>query len=252
MGSDSVAGMSSTQKAVQDRYAQAAREMSAGPGACCGDACGCESTDYSAQDLQLIGLSQSVSLGCGNPTLLAALNPGETVLDLGSGGGMDVLLSARRVGPSGHAYGVDMTDEMLELAETNRARAGARNATFLKGTIDAVPLPDGAVDVVISNCVINLAEDKGAVIREAYRVLKPGGRLAVADMVELEALAPEVKKAADAWAGCIAGTIPVDEYSGLLVGAGFAEPEIEVHSVSEVPEGGRIGSAYIRARKPGA
>jgi len=244
--------MSSTQKAVQDRYAQAAREMSAGPGACCGDACGCESTDYSAQDLQLIGLSQSVSLGCGNPTLLAALNPGETVLDLGSGGGMDVLLSARRVGPSGHAYGVDMTDEMLELAETNRARAGARNATFLKGTIDAVPLPDGAVDVVISNCVINLAEDKGAVIREAYRVLKPGGRLAVADMVELEALAPEVKKAADAWAGCIAGTIPVDEYSGLLVGAGFAEPEIEVHSVSEVPEGGRIGSAYIRARKPGA
>ena len=244
--------MSSTQKAVQDRYAQAAREMSAGPGACCGDACGCESTDYSAQDLQLIGLSQSVSLGCGNPTLLAALNPGETVLDLGSGGGMDVLLSARRVGPSGHAYGVDMTDEMLELAETNRARAGARNATFLKGTIDAVPLPDGAVDVVISNCVINLAEDKGAVIREAYRVLKPGGRLAVADMVELEALAPEVRKAADAWAGCIAGTIPVDEYSGLLVGAGFAEPEIEVHSVSEVPEGGRIGSAYIRARKPGA
>jgi len=244
--------MSSTQKAVQDRYAQAAREMSAGPGACCGDACGCESTDYSAQDLQLIGLSQSVSLGCGNPTLLAALNPGETVLDLGSGGGMDVLLSARRVGPSGHAYGVDMTDEMLELAETNRARAGARNATFLKGTIDAVPLPDGAVDVVISNCVINLAEDKGAVIREAYRVLKPGGRLAVADMVELEALAPEVKNAADAWAGCIAGTIPVDEYSGLLVGAGFAEPEIEVHSVSEVPEGGRIGSAYIRARKPGA
>ena len=244
--------MSSTQKAVQDRYAQAAREMSAGPGACCGDACGCESTDYSAQDLQLIGLSQSVSLGCGNPTLLAALNPGETVLDLGSGGGMDVLLSARRVGPSGHAYGVDMTDEMLELAETNRARAGARNATFLKGTIDAVPLPDGAVDVVISNCVINLAEDKGAVIREAYRVLKPGGRLAVADMVELEALAPEVRKAADAWAGCIAGTIPVDEYSGLLVGAGFAEPDIEVHSVSEVPEGGRIGSAYIRARKPGA
>jgi len=136
--------MSITKRAVQDRYAKAAREMSAAPGACCGDACGCESSDYSAQDLQLIGLSQSVSLGCGNPTLLAALNPGEKVLDLGSGGGMDVLLSARRVGPTGHAYGVDMTDEMLELAEANRARAGARNATFLKGTIEAVPLPDGA------------------------------------------------------------------------------------------------------------
>jgi len=244
--------MSTTQKAVQDRYAKAAKEMSTASDACCGDACGCESTGYSDQDLQLIGLSQSVSLGCGNPTLLAALNPGEKVLDLGSGGGMDVLLSARRVGPSGHAYGVDMTDEMLELAEANRARAGARNATFLKGTIEAVPLPDGAVDVVISNCVINLAEDKGAVIREAYRGLKPGGRLAVADMVELEALAPEVKRAADAWAGCIAGTIPIDKYRGLLVAAGFAEPEIEVHAVTEVPEGGRIGSAYIRARKPGA
>src|SRR5437588_11633955 len=165
MGSDRVAVMSSTQKAVQDRYAKAATEMSATAGACCGGGCGCESEGYSAQDLQLIGLSQSVSLGCGNPTLLAALNPGETVLDLGSGGGMDVLLSARRVGPMGHAYGVDMTEEMLALAEANRSRAGARNATFLKGTIEAVPLPDGAVDVVISNCVINLAEDKGAVIR---------------------------------------------------------------------------------------
>jgi len=242
--------MSTTQKAVRERYAKAASEMSAAPGACCGGGCGCETGDYSAQDLKLIGLSQSVSLGCGNPTLLAALNPGEQVLDLGSGGGMDVLLSARRVGPTGHAYGVDMTDEMLALAEANLARAGARNATFLKGTIEAVPLPDGAVDVVISNCVINLAEDKGAVIREAYRVLKPGGRLAVADMVELDALAPEVKQAADAWAGCIAGTIPFAEYRGLLVAAGFAEPDIEVHAVTEVPEGGRIGSAYIRARKP--
>src|SRR6266851_8319179 len=174
MGTAMVAAMSATQKAVRDRYAKAAREMSTAAGGCCGDSCGCDSTGYSAHDLQLIGLSQSVSLGCGNPTLLAALNPGERVLDLGSGGGMDVLLSARRVGQTGHAYGVDMTDEMLELAAANRDRAGVRNATFLKGTIEAIPLPDAAVDVVISNCVINLAEDKGAVIREAYRVLRPG------------------------------------------------------------------------------
>ena len=245
--------MSEIQQAVRQRYAKAAEEMSQGGAACCGEASGCCSPagGYSVQDLQLIGLSESVSLGCGNPTLLAALNPGETVLDLGSGGGMDVLLSARRVGPSGHAFGVDMTDQMLALAERNRAQSGLRNATFLKGTIEAVPLPDGAVDVVISNCVINLADDKAAVIEEAFRLLKPGGRLAVADMVETEPLAPEVKQAADAWAGCIAGTIPVAEYRGLLLAAGFEEPEIEIHSVQEVPAGGRIGSAYIRARKPG-
>jgi arsenite methyltransferase len=245
--------MSRTREAVRERYAQAAREMTA-PAAsgCCGGGAGCECGGYSQQDLQLIGLSESVSLGCGNPTLLAALEPGEKVLDLGSGGGLDVLLSARRVGPTGHAFGVDMTDEMLELAEANRARAGARNATFMKGTIEAVPLPDATVDVVISNCVINLAEDKSAVIREAFRVLRPGGRLAVADMVELEPLAPEVKRATDAWAGCIAGTIPIEEYRSLLTAAGFDEPEIEVHTVTEVPEGGRIGSAYIRARKPSA
>src|SRR6266567_805546 len=170
--------------------------------------------------------------------MLAELKPGETVLDLGSGAGLDVLLSARRVAPGGHAYGVDMTDEMLALANGNKARSGVTNATFLKGTIERVPLPEATVDVVISNCVINLAEDKGAVIQEAFRVLRPGGRLAVADMVELEALAPEVKRATDAWAGCIAGTIPVDEYRRLLLDAGFAEPEIEVHAVTEVPEGG--------------
>ena len=245
--------MSETQQAVRQRYAKAAQEMSQGGGACCGEQSDCCSPagGYSVQDLQLIGLSESVSLGCGNPTLLAALNPGETVLDLGSGGGMDVLLSARRVGPTGHAFGVDMTDEMLGLAERNREQSGLRNATFLKGTIEAVPMPDGAFDVVISNCVINLADDKAAVIEEAFRLLKPGGRLAVADMVEVEALAPEVKRAADAWAGCIAGTIPVAEYRALLVAAGFEEPEIEVHAVQEVPAGGRIGSAYIRARKPG-
>src|ERR1700682_6813807 len=194
-------------------------------------------------------MTQSGSLGCGNPTALAELQPGEKVLDLGSGGGMDVLMSARKGGPKGHAYGVDMTDEMLQLAQTNQTRSGLLNATFMKGTIEAVPLPEAAVDVVISNCVINLAEDKGAVLREAYRVLKPGGRLAVADMVELEVLSPEVKSAADAWAGCIAGTIPVADYRRLLVSAGFAEPEIEIHQVTEVSEGGKIGSAHIRAVK---
>jgi SAM-dependent methyltransferase len=252
--------MSEVRKAVQERYAAAATSMSQGGAGCCvgGESC-CSPADatanslatgYTDQDLIQIGMTQSVSLGCGNPTALAQLKEGETVLDLGSGGGMDVLLSARRVGPQGHAYGVDMTDEMLSLAEANKTRSGLANATFLKGTIEAVPLPAAAVDVVISNCVINLAEDKGAVIREAYRVLRPGGRLAVADMVEMEALAPEVKSTADAWAGCVAGTIPVDDYRQLLVSAGFAEPEIEIHQVSEVPQGGRIGSAYIRAVKP--
>src|SRR5258707_11621939 len=168
--------------------------------------------------------------------MLAQLMPGQVVLDLGSGAGLDVLLSARRVSPGGHAYGVDMTDEMLELANRNKESSTVTNATFLKGTIEALPLPEATVDVVISNCVINLAEDKGAVIREAYRVLKPGGRLAVADMVEVEALAPHVKSAADAWAGCIAGTIPVADYRRLLGSAGFAGPDIEGHPGTELPE----------------
>ncbi|GAC1613229.1 MAG: arsenite methyltransferase [Candidatus Dormibacteraceae bacterium] len=253
--------MSDVQKAVKERYAAAATQMSAGDTACCSPStascCSPEdatainlTTGYTDQDLILIGMSQSVSMGCGNPTALAQLKPGEDVLDLGSGGGMDVLMSARRVGPGGHAYGVDMTDEMLQLAADNKANSGLPNATFLKGTIEAVPLPDAAVDVVISNCVINLAEDKGAVIKEAFRVLRPGGRLAVADMVEMEALAPAIKKASDAWAGCIAGTIPVDDYRQLLISAGFVNPDIEIHQVNEIPEGGKIGSAYIRATKP--
>src|SRR5712691_10462585 len=233
MGSAMVAAMSATQKAVRDRYAKAAREMSTAAGACWGDYCGCD------------------SLGCGNPTLLAALNPGERVLDPGSGGGMDVLLSARRVGPTGHAYGVDMTDEMLELAAANRDRAGVRNATFLKGTIEAIPLPDAAVDVVISNCVINLAEDKGAVIREAFRVLRPGGLFAVADMVELEPLDATIKQQLDSWAGCISGTIPIDQYRALLLEAGFHDPDFNVHATQTMPGvDGKVGSAYIRARKP--
>ena len=244
--------MSEVREAVRERYAAAAKRMLGGGGCCDAGTTASFVTGYSASDLKQIGMAGSVSLGCGNPTLLAELHEGERVLDLGSGGGMDVLLSAKRVGPSGHAYGVDMTDEMLELAQANREQAGATNATFLKGTIEAVPLPAASVDVVISNCVINLAEDKGAVIREAFRLLRPGGRLAVADMVEVEPLPAEVKKAAEMWSGCIAGTIPVDEYRGLLLAAGFAEPEIAVHSISEVPGGGRIGSAYVRARKPPA
>jgi arsenite methyltransferase len=242
----------STTRAVHERYRTRALQM-AQTDTCCGPtsdgvSCGGE---YKAEELQQVGLDTSISLGCGNPLLLAELHPGEAVLDLGSGGGLDVLLSARRVAPGGRAYGVDMTDEMLDLAERNRAKAGVDNATFLKGTIDEVPLPDASVDVVISNCVINLAEDKGAVIREAFRLLKRGGRLAVSDMVQLKPLPAEVKRALDAWAECVAGTIPVEEYRDLLTSAGFQDADIEVtqgHAVQGVP--GAIGSAAIRARKP--
>lgn len=250
--------MSDVKEAVRSRYAGIARQLTvvqpdAGVGCCQADGpdCGC-SGSYSADELQEIGLSESVSLGCGNPTMLAQLEPGQVVVDLGSGAGLDVLLSARRVAPGGHAYGVDMTDEMLQLANSNKANAGIANATFLKGSIDGIPLPDASVDVVISNCVINLAEDKGAVINEAFRVLRPGGLFAVADMVELETLDRDLKKQLDSWAGCISGTIPIDEYRGVLLAAGFADPDFQVHATQTMPEGGgQVGSAYIRARKPG-
>jgi arsenite methyltransferase len=237
--------MSEVSEAVRTRYAAAAKAIGeGGREACC-------APTYSQQQLIEVGLDPSVSLGCGNPTLLAELAPGEVVLDLGSGAGLDVLLSARRVAPGGHAFGVDMTDEMLELAERNRARAGVENATFLKGAIEAVPLPDASVDVVLSNCVINLATDKGAVLREAFRVLRPGGRLAVADMVEVEPLAAAVKQRLEAWAGCIAGTIPADEYVALLRDAGFDGASVDVYDTQALPDAaGRIGSAYVRARKP--
>ena len=250
--------MSEIKDAVKSRYAGAARQLAmiqAEPGAvgCCqvdGPDCGC-SGSYSADQLKEIGLSDSVSLGCGNPTMLAELRPGQVVLDLGSGAGLDVLLSAKRVSPGGHAYGVDMTDEMLQLANDNKERAGIDNATFLKGSIEAIPLPDASVDVVISNCVINLAEDKGAVIKEAFRVLRAGGLFAVADMVELETLAPAVKKQLDSWAGCISGTIPIDEYRAALVSAGFENPDFQVHAEQSMPGvEGKVGSAYIRATKP--
>src|SRR5437588_12978340 len=252
--------MSATRDAVHERYRSAALRMIGQDASCCGtdccapaaegESCG---TGYTAEELAQVGLDSSISLGCGNPLLLAELRPGEVVLDLGSGGGLDVLLSARRVAPGGHAYGVDMTDEMLALANRNRDRAGVENATFLRGTIERVPLPEAAVDVVISNCVINLAEDKGAVIREAFRVLRPGGRLAVADMVELVAFDADAKKALDMWAGCISGTIPVDRYRAALVQAGFEQVDFDVHSTQRIPGvEGLVGSAYIRARKPEA
>ena len=168
--------------------------------------------------------------------MLAQLEPGQVVLDLGSGAGLDVLLSARRVSPGGHAYGVDMTDEMLDLANRNKEKAGLSNVTFLKGAIENIPLPDASVDVVISNCVINLAEDKGAVIKEAFRVLRPGGLFAVADMVELETLDPSVKGSLDALVGCISGTIPIEQYRSELTQAGFPDAEFDVHSTQTMPD----------------
>jgi len=252
--------MSEIREAVRSRYAGLAKqlavipagELEAGAGCCQADGPDCDcSGSYSADELQEIGLSEGVSLGCGNPTMLAQLAPGQVVLDLGSGAGLDVLLSAKRVTPGGHAYGVDMTDEMLELARGNAQKAGVTNATFLKGTIENVPLPDGSVDVVISNCVINLAEDKGAVIKEAFRVLRSGGLFAVADMVELEPLDPTIKKQLDSWAGCISGTIPIEEYRAALIAVGFQDPDFQVHATESMPGvEGKVGSAYIRARRP--
>ena len=252
--------MSDIKEAVRSRYAGIGKELAvisvtgpAAEGGCCqldGPDCGC-SGSYAKEDLASIGLTEAVSLGCGNPALLVDLEPGQVVLDLGSGAGLDVLLSANRVGPAGHVYGVDMTDEMLAVANAHRERSGLTNATFLKGTIENVPLPDASVDVVISNCVINLAEDKGAVIKEAHRVLRPGGLFAVADMVEIEPLDADLKQRMDAWAGCISGTIPIDEYRAHLLAAGFTDPDFIVHSTQELPgTTSKIGSAYVRARKP--
>jgi SAM-dependent methyltransferase len=256
--------MDTIRDSVRARYAETAIKLRDG-GSCCDSSC-CSGSDaisgpigedeYSRAEVEALGLSLSASLGCGNPTALAQLHAGEVVLDLGSGPGLDVLLSARRVSPGGHAYGVDMTDEMLLLANENKARAGVENATFLKGTIEAIPLSDAAVDVVISNCVINLAADKPAALKEAFRVLRPGGRLAVADMVEVEPLPAQVKSAMDAWAGCVAGSIPVDAYRAALIEAGFTAVEIEITNTygpgeAGLPQGaGKIASAFIRAIKP--
>jgi SAM-dependent methyltransferase len=275
---------------VRVKYAEQARRVAsaARSGSCCEPSCcgGTATADPITGDLyatdEVAGVPEDAlkaSLGCGNPTALAELKPGESVLDLGSGGGIDVLLSARRVGPTGFAYGLDMTDEMLALAEQNKAAAGAENVQFLKGHIEEIPLPDATVDVVISNCVINLAADKGRVLREAYRVLKPGGRFAVSDVVAQGALPDDLRADMEAWVGCVAGALEEGEYRRLLTDAGFADVDVEVTRVYDPRElaastgggdgccgntaewdlsaygrfdaaGGRLVSAFVRARKP--
>jgi SAM-dependent methyltransferase len=211
----------------------------------------------------------AASLGCGNPTALIDLRPGDTVLDLGSGGGIDVLLSAKRVGPEGKVYGLDMTDEMLALARENQRKAGATNVEFLKGTIEAIPLPDRSVDVIISNCVINLSVDKDAVLREAFRVLKPGGRFAVSDVVIRGDLPAEIRRSMELWVGCVAGALHEDEYMAKLKTAGFESVDLEPWRVYQVDDAraflaaagiavdpvaaqieGKVASAFIRARRP--
>jgi SAM-dependent methyltransferase len=248
--------------------------------ACCGSSC-CSteasgspiiSDLYTETELGTIPLTAALaSRGCGNPTALAELSPGEKVLDLGSGGGIDVLLSAKRVGPSGFAYGLDLTDEMLALAERNRVEAGVENVRFLKGEIEAIPLPDKSVDVVISNCVINLSADKGQVLREAYRVLSSGGRFAVSDIVFQGKILPVLRADLESWAGCIAGALEEETYRQLLKASGFTEIDVKVtrrYSLDDINESGarasldaltaderalvdgKFVSAFIRARKP--
>jgi arsenite methyltransferase len=264
---------------VRERYAGAAQRVLQTERGCCTPqmlASGCCSSDpfgaevstgnYTAEELAALPEEAVLaSLGCGNPTALIDLYAGETVLDLGSGGGIDVLLSARRVGPTGFAYGLDMTDEMLALAQENKAKAGATNVAFLKGRMEAIPLPDNSVDVVISNCVINLSADKGQVLREAFRVLKPGGRFAVSDVIADGPVPPALRQNMEAWVGCLAGALDRDEYERLLSEAGFDSVGIEVtrrYTVAEagldpasLPEGweaadGKLASAFVRATKP--
>jgi len=277
----------SLKEIVQDRYGQAARAVAAASTAagCCGPAPSCcgggdavVEADPITRDLYDSVTTTSLpegavlaSLGCGNPTALAELREGEVVLDLGSGGGIDVLLSARRVGPTGKAWGLDMTDDMLALARRNAAEAGATNVEFLKGDIEAIPLPDASVDVIISNCVINLSGDKARVLREAFRVLKPGGRFAVSDVVSKGAIPVEVRRSLELWVGCVAGALDAEEFERLLLEAGFEDPSIEptrvydpvdarqlleeagvdADALSESLEG-RLLAAFVRARKPAA
>jgi SAM-dependent methyltransferase len=263
---------------VQQKYGEAAKRVADGSG-CCSSAAGenaapcCDpiSSDLYAKG-ELSGLPDtalSASLGCGNPTALAQLRPGEVVLDLGSGGGIDVLLSARRVAPGGKAYGLDMTDEMLSLARENQRKAGVANVEFLKGEIENIPLPDDSVDVVISNCVINLSADKDRVLREALRVLRPGGRFAVSDVVVRGEVPAEIRTSVELWVGCIAGALDETEYIAKLAAAGFEDFEIEPTRVYRVEDArqfltakgidvdaiaplveGKFMSAFIRARKP--
>jgi arsenite methyltransferase len=261
---------------VRERYAQAALQSSGGKSGCCSSearssSC-CDPITSNLYDVSQAGevpaTALAASLGCGNPTALAQLMPGQTVLDLGAGAGIDVLLSAKRVGPTGKAYGLDMTDEMLTLAEENRRISGLSNVEFLKGEIEHIPLPDNSVDVVISNCVINLSGDKDQVLREAFRVLKPGGRFAVSDVVVRGEMPETVRKSMELWAGCVAGALSEDDYRSKLAHAGFRDVEIEVTRVygSEdarvflAAEGvdsssigdvdGKFVSAFVRAVKP--
>jgi arsenite methyltransferase len=263
---------------VKERYGEAARRVASGTGSsCCGASpCGTD-VDPITKDLysnaQVGGLPEmavKASLGCGNPTMLAQLNPGETVLDLGSGGGIDVLLSAQRVGPTGKAYGLDMTDDMLALACENQRKAGAENVEFLKGEMENIPLPDNSVDVIISNCVINLSGDKDKVLREALRVLRPGGRFAISDVVVRGEVPEAVKKSVELWCGCVAGALKDAEYREKLAGAGFESIEIEPTRVYNIEDAraflstsgidvdavapqveGKFISAFVRAVKPG-
>src|SRR5574340_254123 len=243
----------SLKEAVREKYSQAALRVGS---SCCGTGAACDSpipanlyADHETGELPEAAVL--ASLGCGNPTALAELKPGETVLDLGSGGGIDVLLSAKRVGPTGKAYGLDMTDEMLELARANQRRAGATNVEFLKGDIENIPLPDASVDVIISNCVINLSADKDRVLREAWRVLKPGGRFAVSDVVAQGSVPDEIRNDVQLWTGCIAGALEVDQYRAKLAAAGFENIGIEPTRIY-AQAGGKFMSAFIRARKPAA
>ncbi len=266
-------------KAIKEKYGAAAlRVVSGEGGACCGSSpssqapCCDPITSNLYEEAQTGALPDSAvlaSLGCGNPTALAELQPGEIVLDLGSGGGIDVLLSARRVSPGGKAYGLDMTDEMLALARENQAKAGVTNVEFLKGEIEHIPLPDNSVDVIISNCVINLSADKDRVLREAFRVLKPGGRLAVSDIVTRGDMPPEIRQSVLLWVGCIAGALKDEEYRHKLAAAGFEQIEVEPTRVYRAEDAasflkgqgvdfeavapqfeGKFMSAFIRARKP--
>ena len=263
---------------VKEKYGEAALKVISGSGsACCsGSPSCCSSGDpittnlYSElQKNELPDTAVLASLGCGNPTALAELKPGETVLDLGSGGGIDVLLSARRVSPGGKAYGIDMTDEMLALARENQKKAGVKNVEFLKGEIESIPLPDNSVDVIISNCVINLSADKDRVLNEAIRVLKPGGRLAVSDVVTRGAIPEEIRKSILLWAGCVAGALEETEYRQKLAAAGFERVDVEPTRIYKLEDAmsflqdknidmeaiapqveGKFMSAFIRARKP--
>jgi SAM-dependent methyltransferase len=265
------------QDVVKEKYGQAALRVKTGGSSCCGataaGAFGCDPITSNLYEASQAGEvpeeAMLASLGCGNPTALATLNPGEVVLDLGSGGGIDVLLSAKRVGPTGKAYGLDMTEEMLALANENKRKAGAENVEFLKGEIERIPLPDNLVDVIISNCVINLSADKDRVFREALRVLKPGGRFAVSDVITRGEMLPEIRKNVLLWVGCVAGALEENEYRSKLASAGFEKIEIEPTRIYRIEDAreflcgqnidvdaiaakvdGKFMSAFVRAVKP--